>query len=219
MRPRSWLPAAALSLVAATARAAPVEAPNLWQERYFWDALLTARDRLARTQSDPQMIPVLKAIANQVAQQVANLQQIDAYVKAQHDNLRYAFSQQDPAGSLATIGANFDTLAKGADQIRGNLFFLTVRERLASSQALPDPEMYQATLLILGQVQQLQLQLNALYLDATAVRALALDPEHHWAVDKQFRHRTELLLRSVVRVQDSVFSVYNSGYELAMRCR
>jgi hypothetical protein len=212
--------AALLAALAGPARASlPGDAPSLWQERYFWDALLTARDRVSRSQSDPQMIPVLKAVANQVAQQVANLQQIDNYVKAQHDNLRYAFSQEDPSGSLATIGANFETLAKGADQIRGNLFFLTVRNRMASTQALPDPEMYQAALLILGQVQQLQLQLNALYLDATAARAIAVDPANNWASDKQFRQRTEMLLRAVVRVQDSVFSVYNSGYELAMRCR
>jgi hypothetical protein len=207
------------ALLAAPAAAASVETPSLWQERYFWDALLTSRDRLSRSQSDPQMIPVLKAIANQVAQQVANLQQIDTYVKAQQDNLRYAFAQNDPGSSLSTIGANFETLAKGADQIRGNLFFLTARCRMASTQALPDPEMYQATLVILGQVQQLQLQLNALYLDATSVKSLSSEPEHQWAVDKQFRHRTEILLKAVVRVQDSVFSVYNSGYELAMRSR
>jgi hypothetical protein len=199
--------------------AATLETPHLWQERYFWDALMTARDRLARQQSDPEMIPVLKAIANQVAQQVANLQQIDNYVKAQHDNLRYAFSQPDPVSSLSTIGANLDTLTKGADQIRGNLFFLTARCRIASSQALPDPEMYQAALLILAQVQQLQLQLNALYVDATAARAIVADPANDWAADKHFRERADTLLRSVVRVQDSVFAVYNSGYELAMRCK
>ncbi len=217
--PNAWPPALALLALCATARAAALDSPHLWQERYFWDALMTARDRLARAQSDPEMIPVLKSIANQVAQQVANLQQIDSYVKAQQDNLRYAFGQQDPASSLATIGANIDTLAKGADQIRGNLFFLTARCRIASSQALPDPEMYQATLLILGQVQQLQLQLNALYVDATAARALAADPVNDWAADKHFRDRVDTLMRAVVRVQDSVFAVYNSGYELAMRCK
>lgn len=181
------------------------------------DALLQARDRIARTQSDPAMIPVLKAIANQAAQQVANLRQIDAYVKAQQDNLRYAFAQDDPEASLATIGANLETLAKGSDQIRNNLYYLTARCRLASSQALPDPEMYKAALLILGQVQQVQLSLNALYLDTAAAQKLVV--ENKWAVDKHFRHRTELLMRSVVRIQDSVFAVYNAGYELTVRSR
>ena len=193
------------------------DSPGLWQERYFWDALLTARDRLARGQSDPMMIPVLKGIAGQVAQQVANLQQIGSYVKAQQDNLRFAFTQEDPAASLATITANFDTLAKGAHQVRQNLYFLTARCRMASSQALPDPEMYQATLTILTQVQQLQLQLNAVYLDTMTCRGLV--HENKWATDKNFRHQTELLTNAVVRVQDSVFAVYNSGYELAMRSR
>lgn len=193
------------------------ESPGLWQERYFWDALLTARDRLARGQSDPMMIPVLKSIAGQVAQQVANLQQIGSYVKAQQDNLRFAFTQDDPAPSLRTITANFDTLAKGAHQVRQNLYFLTARCRIASSQALPDPEMYQATLTILTQVQQLQLQLNAVYLDTMSCRNLV--HENTWGTDKAFRHQTELLTSAVVRVQDSIFSVYNSGYELAMRSR
>lgn len=196
---------------------ADFNSPNLWQENYFWDALLTARDRVARSQSDPAMVPVLKSIAGQVAQQVANLAQIDAYVKAQQDNLRYAFSQEDPQPSLETIAANFDTLTKGADQIRNNLYFLTTRCRMASSQALPDAEMYQATLLILGQVQQLQLRLNALYLDANDAKKVVA--ENTWATDKTFRHQTDLLMRSVVRAQDSVFSIYNSGYELAMRSR
>jgi hypothetical protein len=199
----------------AAAPAAP--APSLWQERYFFDALLQARDRISRAQSDPAMIPVLKAIAGQVAQQVANIQQIDSYVKAQHDNLRYAFGQDDPEPSLQTIGANFETLAKGSDQIRANLYFLTARCRIASTQALPDPEMYQATLVVLTQVQQLQLQLNALYLDTVEARRLV--SENDWATSKTFRHQTESLLRAVVRVQDSIFSVYNAGYELAMRCR
>lgn len=209
-----WL---VVTLLSSPARAADLQAPALWQERYFFDALLQARDRLARSQSDPAMIPVLKAIAGQVAQQVANMQQIDAYVKAQHDNLRFAFQQDDPAPSLATIGGNFETLAKGADQIRGNLYFLTVRNRIAASQALPDTEMYQASLLVLTQVQQLQLALNSLYLDV--VEAQKLVNENQWATNKHFRHETDMLVRSVVRVQDSIFSVYNAGYELAMRCR
>jgi hypothetical protein len=201
----------------APAGAAWSDTPTLWQERYFWDALLQSRDRVARSQSDPAMIPVLKAIAGQVAQQVLNLQQIGVYVKAQQDNLKFAFAQENPAESLETISANFDTLAKGADQVRNNLYYLTVRCRIASSQALPDPEMYQATLLILGQVQQLQLQLNAVYLDTMEDRRLV--QENGWATDKNFRYRTENLMRSVVRVQDSIFAVYNAGYELAMRSR
>ena len=193
------------------------QAPTLWQERYFWDALLTARDRLARQQSDPMMIPVMKAIAGQIALQVANLGQIHQYVKAQGDNLRYSYAQTDPEPSLATIQANFETLTTGCDQVRQNLYYLTARQRMAQSQALPDAEMYQTGLLILGQVQQLQLTLNALFTDATAVRALVAD--NKWAGDRHFQHKTEELLRSVVRVQDSVFAVYNAGYELAMRCR
>jgi hypothetical protein len=203
--------------LAAPTRAAAPAAQSLWQEMYLWDALLTARDRQARSQSDPAMIPVMKAIAGQVAQQVANLGQIDAYVKSQQDNLRYAFSQEDPQPSLDTIGANFETLSKGADQIRNNLYFLTVRCRIASTQALPDPEMYQTALLILGQVQQLQLRLNSLYLNTNDAHKLVSD--NGWATDRNFRHRSEYLMKSVVRVQDSVFAVYNAGYELAMRSR
>lgn len=206
-----------LFAAAGPARATWDQSTSLWQERYYWDGLLEARDRLARSQSDPAMIPTLKAIAGQVAQQVANLQQIGVYVKAQQDNLRFAFSQSDPQPSLATIGANFDTLSKGADQVRNNLYFLTARCRMASTQALPDQEMYQATLLVLGQVQQLQLKLNTLYLDAVEDRKLVY--QNTWAADKNFRARTESLLRSIVRVQDSVFAVYNAGYELAMRSR
>ncbi len=214
---RRAFPLVVIALCAGLAQAADIQPPALWQERYFFDALLQARDRIARSQSDPEMIPVLKSIAGQVAQQVANIKQIDAYVKAQQDNLRFAFGQEDPTPSLQTIGANFETLSKGADQIRSNLYFLTTRERIASSQALPDTEMYQACLLILGQVQQLQLQLNALYLDAVAAQNLV--NENAWATDKLFRHQTDLMLRAVTRVQDSIFSVYNAGYELAMRSR
>lgn len=206
-----------LILLLASPALAQDAGPTLWQERFFWDALLTARDRMARQQSDPMMIPVMKAIAGQVAQQVANLGQIHEYVKAQSDNLRFAYAQPDPKPSLDTIRSNFETLTAGCDQVRQNLYYLTTRERIAQSQALPDPEMYQAGLLILGQVQQLQLTLNALYLDASAARALVY--ENQWAGDRHFTHKTDELLRSVMRVQDSVFSVYNAGYELSMRCR
>ncbi|MCX5797187.1 MAG: hypothetical protein NTY77_16985 [Elusimicrobia bacterium] len=212
------LPLLGFSLLACPRPAAAwSDGPQLWQESYFFDALLQARSKAARQQSDPQLMAVLKAVAGQVAQQVVNLQQIDVYAKAQQDNLRYAFTQPDPQPSLETIAANFETLTKGNDQIRSNLYFLTARCRMASSQALPDPELYQAGLLVLGQVQQLQLALNSLYLNATAVRALVA--ENDWAADKFFRHSTQELLRSVVRIQDSVFSVYNAGYEFSMRSR
>jgi hypothetical protein len=202
---------------AAPAAAKEGEAPLLWQERYFFDALLQARDRLARTQSDPALIPVLKAIAAQASQQVLNLQQIHSHVKVQQDNLRYAFSQADPELSLETIQANFETLSQGTRQVRSNLYYLTARCRIASSQALPDPEMYQNGLLILGQIQQLQLGLNTLYLNTVEARRIVL--ENGWATDKAFRHQTELLLRSVVHIQDAVFSVYNAGYEFTLRSR
>jgi len=210
--------ALALALAAAAWPApAAAEGPLLWQESYFFDALLQARSRAARGQSDPQLLPVVKAVAGQVAQQVVNVQQIDLYVKAQSDNLRYAFTQEDPEPSLETIRSNFETLTKGNDQIRNNLYFLTARCRMASSQALPDPDLYQAGLLLLGQVQQLQLALNSLYLDTAAARQLV--GENAWAADKYFRHASEEVLRSVVRIQDSVFSVYNAGYEFSMRSR
>jgi len=210
---------ALLAAAPGVSRAAGVgdQSPTLWQERYFWDALLPARDKLARQQSDPQMVPVMNAIALQIAQQVANLNQIDQYVKAQGDNLRYAYAQTDPQPSLDTIRDNFLTLTTGADQVRQNLYYLTARQRMASSQALPDPEMYKAGLLILGQVQQLQLTLNTLYYDTLAARGVVY--QNAWANDKFFTAKTENLMFSVVRVQDSVFAVYNAGYELTMRCR
>ena len=190
---------------------------SLWQERFFFDALLAARDRAARGQSDPQLLAVMKAIASQAAQQVANMAQIEAYVKSQQDNLRYAFKQDEPQASLATIQANLETLGKGAEQIRHNLYYLTARCRIASSQALSDQEMYQAGLLILGQIQQLQLGLNTLYTDTVAVAGIV--GENKWATNKFFKHKMDELLSNVVRIQDSVFSVYNAGYELTMRCK
>ncbi|MBI5622785.1 MAG: hypothetical protein HY924_03300 [Elusimicrobia bacterium] len=193
------------------------DAPALWQERFFWDGLLSGRSRAARSQADPLQIPVLKAIAGQTAQQVANLSQIHAYVKAQQDNLAYAFGQPDPGPSLETIQLNFETLSKGSEQVRHNLYYLTARCRMASSQALPDPEAGQASLLILGQIQQMQLALNALYLDTVTVRGRV--HENTWAADKFFIFRTESLYRNVVRVQDAIFAVYNSALELHLRSR
>jgi len=120
----------------------------------------------------------------------------------------------DPVGlDPHTDLASMDIFVK----MYSNLYFLTARCRMASSQALPDPELYQGGLLVLGQVQQLQLSLNALYLDTAAVRQLVA--ENDWATDRYFRHSSVELLRSVTRVQDSVFSVYNAGYEFAMRSR
>jgi len=210
---------AALAAAPNAAAAGSDQPPMLWQERVFWDALLPARDKLARQQSDPMMVPVMKAIALQIAQQVANLNQIDQYIKAQGDNLRYAYAQTDPQPSLDTIRDNFSTLTTGCDQVRQNLYYLTARERMAASQALPDQEMYQAGLLILGQVQQLQLTLNTVYYDTLAARGLVYQPANAWANDRFFLAKTENLMFSVVRIQDSVFATYNSGYDLTMRCR
>ncbi|MBI4375764.1 MAG: hypothetical protein HY549_04865 [Elusimicrobia bacterium] len=215
--PRWTLSLLALAPLAFGAQPADEDPPLLWQERYFFDALLTARDRLARSQSDPLMIPVLKSIAQQTAQQVANLEQIGEYIKSQQENLQYAFSEEKPAQSLETIQANFETLAQGADQIRTNLYYLTARCRIASSQALPDSEMHQSTLLILGQIEELQLKLNQVYLDTVALRDQV--HQNNWATNKYFKQWTDMLTRSVVRVQDSVFSIYNSAYELSLRSR
>ncbi|MBI4371610.1 MAG: hypothetical protein HY552_04865 [Elusimicrobia bacterium] len=209
---------AVIALAAAGPASALFEsAPALWQERFFWDALTSARDKMMRRQSDPVLIPMMKSVAGQVAQQTANVMQIGRYVKAQGGNLRYAYAQADPQPSLATISDNLRTLTAGCDQIRHNLYYLTARERLAQSQALPDQDMYRASLLILGQVQQLQLALNQLYYDAAGMRGQVA--QNSWANTRFFAHRSDELLRSVVRIQDSVFAVYNAGYELAMRCR
>jgi len=190
---------------------------RLWQEGFFWDALVHARDRAARQQADPQVIPVVKTIAGQVAQQVANMQQIHAYIKGQQDSIRYAFAQDNPGPSLVIIRNNFDTLAKGTKQIENNLYYLTARERMTITQALPDAELTAAATQLIGQIQQLQLELNAMYLDTTATRQL-VDTEP-WATDDFFRYSADNLLKSVVSVQDSVFAVYNASYELHTRSR
>ncbi|MBI4423209.1 MAG: hypothetical protein HY554_05760 [Elusimicrobia bacterium] len=212
----------ALALAACLALPGPALAASwvgarLWQEGFFWDALLHARDRAARQQADPQLIPMVKTLAAQVAQQVANMQQIDAYVKGQQDSLRFAFAQEDPAPSLLVIRNNFETLAKGSVQIQHNLYYLTSRARMAITQALPDPELTAAATQLIGQIQALQLGLNQLYLDTSATRQLARSEP--WATDEFFRYGTEQLMRSVVQVQDSVFAVYNASYELHVRSR
>lgn len=196
--------------------AVPVRAAKgealLWQERYYWDGLLQARDRAARQSADPALLEVVNALAHQAAQQASNIEQIQAYVRAQLENLRFAFSQQDPSPSLAVIQNNFTTLARGAEQIRNNLYYLTARARMAASQALPDPKLSENSTLLIAQIQDIQLKLNALYTDASAVHASVQGET--WAVDEFFRFSSQTLLFAVVSVQDSVFAVYNAAYEL-----
>jgi hypothetical protein len=210
---RVWLLllTAGLYLLPARAEAKITEA-RLWQERFYWDGLLSARDRAARQSADPKLLDVIYAIAQQVAQQAANIQQIDFYMKSQADSLRFAMEQKDPAPSLAVIQNNFTTLAKGSDQIRNNLYYLTTRTRMASTQALPDAKLTEKAALLIAQVQNTQLKLNELYTDTNAV-ANAVRAET-WGIDKYFRYNAEHVLNTVVSVQDSVFSVYNASYEL-----
>lgn len=185
---------------------------RLWMERYFWDGLLHARTRAARVSADPALLKAVELIAHQAAQQAVNLQQIQLYAKTQTDNLRYAFTQQDPKPSLLIIQNNMHTLAKGTEQVRNNLYYLTTRVRLCSSQALPDPKLTQTATLLIAQIQNIQLALNTLYLDSVSVQNAVRSET--WAVSEFFRYSSEHLLRSVVNVQDSVFSVYNASYEL-----
>lgn len=194
------------------AGAAELGQARLWQERYMWDGLMQARDRAARVSADPRLVEVVKQIAYQVAQQTANLGQIHAFTKGQIDNLEYAFSQTDPEPSLLVIQNNFNTLSKGSEQIRNNLFFLTARLRMAATQALPDPNLTENAKLVIAQVQQVQLRLNALYADTAAVE-LKIRKET-WMADEFFRYSGQHLLKTVVAVQDSVFAVYNASYEL-----
>lgn len=190
----------------------------LWQEHYFWDALLHARSPAARQQADPRLLPVTRNIAQQAAQQAANLRQIQEYARAQADNLRFALSQRDPSSSLETIGANLRTLSDGTTQVRNNLYYLATRCRFASSQALPDPELTDASMALIAQVQSTQLQLNALYTDAAALQA-SLAAEQAWLRDESLRYEGDALYRSVLGVQDSVFSIHNSAYELVLRSK
>jgi hypothetical protein len=202
----------AASAAAPAASAAELSQARLWQERYMWDGLLQARDRAARVSADPRLLEVVKQIAYQVAQQTANLGQIHAFTKGQVDNLEYAFSQKDPEPSLLVIQNNFNTLSKGSEQIRNNLYFLTARLRMAASQALPDPKLTENAKLVIAQVQQVQLRLNGLYADTAAVDRKI--KQETWLADDFFRFAGRHLLKSVVSVQDSVFAVYNASYEL-----
>lgn len=197
---------------AATAPPPSDEPAVLWQERFLWDGLLQARDRAARVSADPKLLEVVKAIAYQAAQQTANLEQIRNYAKSQGENLRYAFSQEDPQPSLKVIQGNFQTLAKGSEQVRNNLYYLTARLRLCQTQALPDPKLTEMSMLVIAQVQQIQLRLNDLYLDTAATHQQV--KAEAWAGDDFFRFSSEHLLRAVVETQDSVFTVYNAAYEL-----
>ncbi|MFH2205094.1 MAG: hypothetical protein ABIJ96_18445 [Elusimicrobiota bacterium] len=200
------------ALFSTAAAAEDLEEARLWQERYIWDGLLQSRDRAARSSADPQLQKVVLTIAHQVAQQAANLEQIHTYAKGQLDNLGYAFAQQDPGPSLKIIQNNFQTLAKGTEQIRNNLYYLTTRVRMSSSQALPDPKLMQNATLLIAQVQNVQLKLNDLYTNSAAVHAAVM--AETWYIDEFFRFSSSHLLGAVVGVQDAVFAVYNSAYEL-----
>lgn len=185
---------------------------RLWQESFQWDALLQARDRSARVSADPALLDVVKTLAHQVAQQAVNLEQIQLYTKAQVENLKFAFAQQNPQASLLVIQNNFTTLSRGAEQIRNNLYYLTARTRLSSSQALPDPKLTEMAALLIAQIQNVQLKLNTLYLDSVSVASIVR--KETWYADDFFRFSCEDLLTAVVSVQDSVYTVYNSAYEL-----
>ena len=199
------------------ANAVPVAPVQLWQESYYWDGLLEARSKNARISADANLIPVLKNVTQQMAQQVANLKQIENYTKIQQENLRFAFMQSEPDDSLATIQTNLETLAKGTAQIRSNLFYLAARCRMASSQALPDPELTTVSTSLIRQIQAAQLQLNSLYTDAAAVQAQV--KARSVPRDKFLRYRSSLLLKSVLETQNSIFSIYNASYEIYLRSK
>lgn len=214
-RSAALLLVAGLSLPAHSNAWAPPVA--LWQELHVWDGLLAARDRALRQQADPQVIPVVKVITQQAAQQLANLQQIHEYVKIQQDNVKLALSERDPQESLDTIRGNFETLTEGAAQVRSNLYYLTARLRMVASQTLPDPELTKETELLIGQIQAIQLLFNQLYSDTVTVEAQvqAAPP----LKNKFLKFRAEILLRGVTQVQNSVFAIYNSAYEVHVRSK
>ena len=197
--------------------AVPVAPVMLWQEDTYWDGLLTGRSREIRQSADPNLIPVLRIITQQLAQQSLNLRQIEAYTKVQQDNLQFALQESNPSESLATIQANLDTLAQGTRQIRSNLCYIGVRCRLASSQALPDPKLTTTAAALIKQVQSTQLQLNTLYIDAAAFQAklkTQVRPRQNF-----LRFRAHLLVRSILETQDSIFTVYNASYEIYLRSK
>jgi hypothetical protein len=208
---------AALLFGAGAASANSFTESRLWQERFYWDALIQSRDRAARVSADPALLDVVETLAHQVAQQALNIEQIQTYAKSQIDNLKFAFAQKNPGPSLAVIQNNLTTLSRGSEQIRNNLYYLTARTRMGASQALPDPKLTEKAALLIAQIQNVQLKLNALYLDTVSV-AKAVRQET-WYADDFFRYSCEDLLSSVVSVQDSVYSVYNASYELYMQSK
>jgi len=187
----------------------------LWQEHFFWDALLAARDKLARISADPNLLPAVRTIAQQVASQAANLQQIEKYTKTQQDNIRFALKQGDPSHSLAVIRGNLETLTKATNQVRSNLYYLTARCRIASSQALPDPELTKTVAVLINQVEAVQAGLDNVYADAAGVQSQIEDDAR--IKDKALRYDGNLIVRSVTRTQDAVSTVYDSAYELYLR--
>ncbi len=196
-------------------QAAP--APLLWQERYYFDALLEARDRQSRSESDSNLVPVLRSIAGEVLQQAANVGQIDAYVKTQLGSLHYAFHQDDSSASLKVIGLNLGTLAQGMVQVKNNLTYLTVRSNIAFTQALPDPQIYQNALLILAETKRLQLEVDSLYSDASADdKAIQ---SHREEESSLFIYQSQFFIRSLYSLQGEVFALYNSAYDIALRAR
>ena len=191
--------------------------PLLWQERYYFDALIEARDRQSRSESDPNLVPVLRSIAGEVLQQAANVGQIDSYVKTQLGSLRYAFNQDHPSASLKIVGLNLSTLGQGMVQVKNNLAYLTVRSNIAFSQALPDSQIYQNSLLILAEIKRLQLEVNSLYLDAIADDKVI--ESHQDDESPLFVYQSQFFIRSLYSLQGEVFSLYNSAYDIALRAR
>lgn len=202
------------------AAAVPVAPVMLWQEDSLMDALISeggTHNRSRRETADPNLIPVLQNVTQQVAQQVLNLEQIEAYTKIQADNLQFAFHETDPETSLATIQSNLDTLSQGTSQIRNNLFYLAVRCRIAATQSLPDPELARTAAVMIHQVQAAQRQLNMLYADATALQNQINARTRH----KQnfLRYNASILVYSIFHTQKSIFAVYNAAYEIYLRSK
>ena len=191
--------------------------PLLWQERYYFDALLEARDRQSRSESDSNLVPVLRSIAGEVLQQAANVGQIDSYAKTQLGSLRYSFGQDHPSASLKIVGLNLSTLGQGMVQVKNNLAYLTVRSNIAFSQALPDSQIYQNSLLILAEIKRLQLEVNSLYLDAIADDKVI--KSHQDDESPLFVYQSQFFIRSLYSLQGEVFSLYNSAYDIALRAR